>query len=94
MSECPSCKTPCEEGDRFCNQCGGRIETTEDPGGGHTQKALSLSDVQYNLGVVYYKKGELAKALECWEKGLRQTPDNAFLQERIVELKEEIAGAE
>jgi len=57
---------------------------------GRTQKALSLSDVHYNLGMVYYKKGEYRKALEYWEKGIRQDPDNVFLQKCIAEAKEKM----
>lgn len=91
MSECPKCQTTSEPGDRFCSQCGERLAAPEfREEGGLTQKALSLADVQYNLGMVYFKKGEYHKALEYWEKGLRQDPGNEVLQKCIAEAKEKI----
>lgn len=93
MHECPHCRTPCDLEDQFCNQCGAHLKELETLGQGQTRKALSLSDVQYNLGLVYYKKGEYDKALQCWEKGLRQSPDSTFLQERVAELKREMGDA-
>lgn len=93
MSECPNCQTPYAPGDRFCNQCGQRLlEPEAAPGGGHTQRSLSLADVHYNLGLVYFKKEEYRKALEAWERGLRQDPDNAFLKERVAEVKALLAS--
>jgi tetratricopeptide (TPR) repeat protein len=90
MPECPKCQTPCGPEDRFCSQCGERLAVPELSGGGRTQKALSLSEVHYNLGMVYYKKGEYRKALEYWEKGLGQDPGNAFLQKCIAEAREKL----
>lgn len=91
MSECPKCQTPCESEDRFCGQCGERLAMPElSAEGGRTQKALSLSDVHYNLGMVYYKKGEYHKALEYWERGMRQDPGNPFLQKCIAEVREKL----
>lgn len=93
MSECPNCQTPYAPGDRFCNQCGQRlVEADPDQGGGLTQRSLSLADVHYNLGQVYFKKKEYRKAIEAWERGLRQDPDNAFLKERIAEAAALLGG--
>jgi tetratricopeptide (TPR) repeat protein len=91
MSECPNCQAPCEPDDRFCSQCGERLSEPEfEEKEGLTQKSLSLAQVHYNLGMVYYKKGEYRKALQCWEKGLQQDPANTFLQKCIAELKEKL----
>jgi tetratricopeptide (TPR) repeat protein len=56
-------------------------------GGARTQKALNLVDVHYNLGLVYYKKGQYREALEIWEKALGRDPGNVALEERITEAK-------
>lgn len=91
MAQCPKCQTPSEPDDRFCSQCGERLALPEfSEAEGLTQKALSLSDVHYNLGMVYLKKGEYSKALEYWEKGIRQDPGNEFLQKCIADIKEKM----
>ncbi len=40
-----------------------------------TRIALNLSDVRFNLGLVYFKKGDYARAIETWEKELDRGPD-------------------
>ena len=88
MPECPNCKTPYSSEDRYCNQCGTRLNHAEFmESGALTQKSLSLVDVHYNLGLVYFKKGQYQEALETWEKGLTKDPGNEVLQERIAEVK-------
>lgn len=93
MTTCPKCKAAADDGDRFCNQCGARLEeSSADEAAGQTQKSLKLSDVHYNLGLVYYKKEEFDKALEAWERGLQQDPDNPFLRKSVDDLKARLAG--
>jgi Tfp pilus assembly protein PilF len=55
-----------------------------------TQKSLNLVDVRYNLGVVYFKKGQYLEALATWEKALEKDPDNPELRERIAEVRRRI----
>lgn len=50
--------------------------------------------MQYSLGLVYYKKGDYGKALEAWERGLQQDPDNTFLKERIAEVGKRLEGSD
>jgi len=52
-----------------------------------TQKSLSLTEVRYNLGLVYYKKGQYRESLQICEKALEQDPDNSLLKELIAEVK-------
>lgn len=88
MPECPNCKTPYSPHDRYCNQCGTRLAKVEFmDSGARTQKSLDLVDVYYNLGLVYFKKGQCQKALETWEKALGLDPGNGVLQERIAEAR-------
>ena len=94
MPECQNCKTPYSSEDRYCNQCGARlIEPEFMDSGARTQKSLSLIDVHYNLGLVYFKKGKFQEALEVWEKALSREPGNEMLQERIAEVKARLQKA-
>ncbi len=88
MPECPSCKTSYDSKDRYCNQCGTRLSQEQFmDSGARTQKALDLIDVHYNLGLVYFKKGQHRQALEIWEKALVRDPGNENLEERIAQVK-------
>ena len=92
MPECPNCQTPYNPDDRYCNQCGERLDQEEFlDSGARTQKALDLVDVHYNLGLVYFKKDQHRQALETWEKALARDPGNQMLKERIAEVKERLA---
>ena len=92
MPECANCETPHGTEDRYCNQCGARLAQPEVMGSGaQTQQSLSLVDVHYNLGLVYFKKGKLQEALETWERALEREPGNLALQERIAETKDRLA---
>lgn len=93
MPECPNCKAQCESEDRYCSQCGARLNQAEFVDSDATQRSLGLVDVQYNLGLVYFKKEEYQKALETWQKALSMDPDNEILQQRIGEARERLEGA-
>jgi tetratricopeptide (TPR) repeat protein len=91
MPECASCNTPYEADDRYCSQCGERLVESEFIGSGiRTHKSLSLLDVQYNLGLVYYKKGKYEEALEIWGKALEQDPENSEILARMAAAREQI----
>ena len=91
MPECPNCKTPYNSEDRYCNQCGARLQGNQFlESGAVTRKALDVVDVYFNLGLVHYKKGEHRKALEVWEKALARDPGNELLQEHIDQVKEQL----
>lgn len=88
MNMCPECGKGYIEGDRFCGLCGinlHRIAIMDS--GARTQKSLDLIDVYYNLGLVYFKKGEYAAALKVWEKALARDPGNAMIEERLLEVR-------
>jgi len=88
MLECPHCKTPYAPEDRYCNQCGMRVQEIEVmDSGARTQKSIRLVDVHYNLGLVYFKKGQYRQALKSWEKALAIEPESQAVQERIEQVK-------
>lgn len=88
MSECPNCKTPHAVDDRYCGQCGHRLSVSDfTESGARTQKSLDLVDVHYNLGLVYFKQGEIDQALATWRKALATDPGNESLLERIAEAE-------
>ena len=87
MNICPKCKAPYEPEDRYCGQCGERLPLSDAEEKGLTQKALSLSDVRYKLGMVYYQKGQYAKAVEVWQKLLEDHPDTPSVQSLIEQAK-------
>lgn len=89
MPECPSCKTPHGSEDRYCGQCGTRLAEEEfTESGARTQKSLDLVDVQYNLGLVYFKQGQYAEALQTWETALHRDAGNEALRARIAEVED------
>lgn len=58
-----------------------------------TRIALNLSDVRFNLGLVYFKKGDYARAIETWGKELDRGPDER-LGRWIEKAKTCLADAE
>ena len=85
MPNCPQCGTLHEPEDRYCPRCGNRIvgKSTDQPMS--TMKAMNISDVQYKLGMVYFKKGDYLRAAETWEKVLQGRPENATLLKTMIE---------
>ncbi len=62
MPTCPRCGTPCERDDRYCGKCGQRLLSALTKGK-VTLQALSVAEVRYKLGLIYYKRGELSEAI-------------------------------
>ena len=89
MPICPRCGAQCEPEDKHCGQCGQRLFSTITKGK-VTQRALSVLEVRYKLGLIYYKRGELSDAIEIWRKLLEDDPENAtvkFLMEKAQREK-------
>ena len=87
MSNCSECGAKCEPEDRYCPQCGRRMSGSTGGGSVDTQKSLDLSEIQYNLGMVYFKKQEYQRAIETWEKVLGRRPDDGELKRLIEEAR-------
>lgn len=93
MSTCASCDAEFAPDDRYCPQCGKRIERQEVDGANMTQGAMNLSDVRFKLGMVYFKKGEYARAAEAWEKVLANNPDNVDLKRLIQDARSRLESS-
>jgi predicted amidophosphoribosyltransferase len=63
MTTCEACGGDLAEDARYCCDCGQRLEAEHMASGARTPKCLRLLDVNYNLGLVYYKKGNFDLAL-------------------------------
>ena len=87
MSNCSKCGAKYEPEERYCSQCGHRISGSTGGDSVDTQKSLDLSEIQYNLGMVYFKKQEYQRAIETWEKVLERRPDDGELKELIEEAR-------
>jgi len=79
MSNCPQCGASREPEDRYCAQCGQRLLPFSATGAMNTQKALDIAEVQYKLGMVYFKKEDYLRAVEVWERVLKERPDDREL---------------
>jgi Tfp pilus assembly protein PilF len=75
MKRCPRCGTGANEEDAYCGSCGYHL-LVEGSTPGVTQKELKADDIRLNLGMVYYKMGKYAQAVEVFEKILQHDPDN------------------
>lgn len=58
-----------------------------------TSISLNLSHVRFNLGLVYFKKGDYARAIETWERERGRRPDER-LNNWIGKAKACLADAE
>ena len=87
MPNCPQCSTRHEPEDRYCPKCGQRVASDSADQPMSTMVAMNVSDVQYNLGKVYFKKGDYHRAVETWEKVLKGRPDDAELKALIQDAR-------
>jgi hypothetical protein len=90
MAACQACGAMPQAGDLFCPQCGSRLSVQPAPpadAAAVTQGAMNLSDVRFKLGMVYFKKGEFARAIEAWEKVPPDSPNHGAVQKLIQEAR-------
>lgn len=87
-NSCPRCGSITYSEDRFCGICGFNLsqKNVPQPVAG-TQVDLKLSDIRFNLAMVYYKKGDYAKALDTFESLLKEDPDNPQVKEMVEMAK-------
>ncbi len=87
MNICTKCGAPYYDGDKFCGKCGVKIDVTEmQPL--MTQVGLNVAEVRSNLGVVYFKMGKYAKALNEFHKVLSRNPNDVNALEMIRKIEE------
>ncbi len=84
QNSCQRCGSEAYPEDKFCGVCGFSLANQVAPNTSEgTQVDLKLSDIRYNLGMIYYKKGELKKAAETFENLLKEDPENPQFQEML-----------
>ncbi len=97
MAECKHCGAETTPEDHYCPGCGKRIVLENENQRGSTQGVVTLSDVKYKLGMVYFKKGDYARAIGTWQQVLKDEPDhpeaNKLIQEAQAQLEKGNAGS-
>jgi lipopolysaccharide biosynthesis regulator YciM len=83
---CPNCNSKFFPEDVYCGNCGNRLNEQKIVFGA-TQQALKASDIQFKLGVVYFKKKEFPKAVELFTKILEQEPTHTQALEMLEAAK-------
>ena len=94
MLNCPGCGAEHESEDRYCPQCGGKLSSAPAFDPMRTQQSLSISDVHYKLGMVYFKKGDYLRAAQTWEKALEARPDDGDLKALIRDARSRHGASE
>lgn len=89
MNICKRCGEIFNPEDKFCGFCGfnlAALETSELA----TQQALKANDIQFNLGLVYYKMGKYTQALEIFEQFLEKDPHNVQVKDLYENAREAV----
>lgn len=87
MNICPRCGKSYSSEDKFCGFCGYNL-TVQINSNFVTQRALKVSDIRFNLGLVYFKEGKYSQAIETFEKILKDEPDHLQVQEMLERARE------
>lgn len=85
---CKQCGSEYLPLDKFCPQCGAKLETTNQSPF-TTQVGLNIEDMRNNLGIVYYKMGKFDQALKEFKEVLKHNPDDPKALEMIELLQKE-----
>ena len=91
MSTCPECQAAIYSEDKYCSQCGHKLDLSTHAGDRRlTQKPLKSSEVRYKLGIIYFKRGKYKKAIETWEKLLDEESDNFAIEQLIDNARKQM----
>lgn len=91
MTACPKCQVESCPEDKYCHQCGCKLDhALHAMGGKVTQKAMNAEDVRYKLGMTYFKRGKYREAIETWQKLLKNESDNVAVKQLIDEARKEL----
>jgi len=47
----------------------------------------NLYEIYYNVGSIYYRKGDYQKAIYCYERVVRETPSHTLAIQRLNEMR-------
>ena len=72
---CARCGNPNGSKDRFCGFCGYNL-TVKNESNFVTMHAINARDIQFDLGLLYFKEEKYQEALEIFETIKKQKPDN------------------
>lgn len=75
MNMCPRCGKTHKPEDRFCGFCGCNV-TVQNMSDFVTKPAMKLSDIQFDLAILYFKEEKYAESVEVFQKLLQEHPDN------------------
>jgi len=56
--------------------------------------AIHAKDIQYDLGLLYFKEGKYQEALEIFEKIQKETPDNLQVINMYERTREALNGSD
>jgi len=94
MRECSFCGERAQPEDRFCGKCGAELLDRRSAGTRReTVPVISVAEVRRRLGEVYYRKGEIGKALDSWAKSLELEPDHEETRHRMESVQVERVDA-
>ena len=88
---CPRCDSQPDFNDRFCGNCGFNLQDSQQALAG-TQLEMRSSDIQFSLGVVYFKNGKYDKCIETFEKILKDDPAHGEAREMLNKARSAMAG--
>ncbi len=94
MNRCPRCSEEVFPNDRFCGNCGRKLEAGDAEQLMKTQTELRVEDVRSNLGIVYYKMGKFEEAIGAFKKVLENNPRDEKALEMIALIEKEIKEKE
>ena len=72
---CPRCGSLSGSKDRFCGFCGYNL-TVKNDSNFVTMYAMNAKDIQFDLGLMYFKEEKYQEALEIFEKIKKKKPDD------------------
>jgi len=72
---CARCGSPTGTKDRFCGFCGYNL-TVKNDSDFVTMYAMDAKDIQFDLGLMYFKEERYQEALEIFEKIKEEKPNN------------------
>ncbi len=84
---CPRCQAEKKNADRFCGECGFRLNEEEVLTDG-TRVEMKMSDIQLNLATVYFKRADYQETKRLCEKILVLEPGNKSAQELLEKAAE------
>lgn len=88
---CQRCGSPHKSEDRFCGFCGYNL-TVENDSDFVTMHAINAKDIQFDLGLMYFKEGKYQEALDIFDKIQKEKPDNLQVINMCERTREALNG--